>query len=133
MTDTGFPRGGNPRGGVPMYYLANFAENCMKMKEIGSRARPYPLLRDPPKDIATTYCPSVNDVKRKITARLTVFRVDDFTVDVTQTNCRPESEPRDRLHNSPMNYLSLHFESQIPLIKLHLISYKNLPCSCLHQ
>ena len=47
----GFPRGGgaNPKGGAPTYYLANFSQNCMKMKKFwagGGASLASPL--DPP-------------------------------------------------------------------------------------
>ena len=47
--DLGFPRGRQPERETPSYYLANFPENCMKMKKIGPSVSPKNLYYvDPP-------------------------------------------------------------------------------------
>ena len=52
MADPGFPRGGgaNPKGGAPIYYLANFSRKLHENEEILSRgrARPSRPPLDPP-------------------------------------------------------------------------------------
>ena len=68
VADPGFPRGGgaNPKGGVPTYYLANFSQNCMKMKNVWAtrgarvpRAAPF----DPPLKRNVMFEPTISCVE----------------------------------------------------------------------